>query len=220
MELKLVTNVLKANDALAEQNRHLLSQKGLLTINIMSSPGSGKTSLLERTIDALRDEVRIGVIEGDIATSKDALRIRAKEVPVIQINTSGGCHLDANMIQQALAEFPLDGLDLLVIENVGNLVCPAGFDLGEDFKVMLLSVTEGNDKPLKYPRMFLESRAVIINKIDLLPYTEFDMTLAERDIRSINPKAQLFALSARTGEGFEKWCAWLKARVADKKAVL
>ena len=175
LKVPVVRNILEANERLAEDNRRIFRQAGLLVINLMSGPGAGKTSLLERTIEALQDEIRIGVIEGDIQSSYDAERISQKGVQVVQLNTGGACHLDGNMIKSSLDALDLDTLDLLVVENVGNLVCPAEFNVGEDMKAMILSVPEGDDKPLKYPLMFQESRALLINKIDLLPYVNCDV---------------------------------------------
>ncbi|MEW6661761.1 MAG: hydrogenase nickel incorporation protein HypB [Bacillota bacterium] len=217
MQVKVVSNILEANEAHAGVNRQRFKNNRVFVLNLMSSPGSGKTSILERTIDHIKGLLRIGVIEGDIYTAKDAERIGEKGVPVVQINTKGACHLDANMIACALAELPLDQLDLLVIENIGNLVCPAEFDLGEDIKAMVLSVTEGNDKPLKYPLMFREAKALLVNKMDLISFTDFDLDLMEKDIRGINPDGKIFLMSAKTGEGFEAWCRWLYHQVQAKK---
>ncbi|MCL6639536.1 MAG: hydrogenase nickel incorporation protein HypB [Firmicutes bacterium] len=216
MKINLVTNILKANEVLARENREIFHQYGVLVINLMSSPGSGKTTILERTIDCLHDQIAIGVIEGDLYTARDAERIEKRGIPVVQINTTGGCHLDARMIAGALEKLPLKDLDLLIIENVGNLVCPAEYDLGEAMKVTVLSVTEGNDKPEKYPSMFRKSRAVIANKTDLLPYTDFDLPAFTRDVRAINPEATIFSMSAREGEGIKEWCDWLKQLAAEK----
>jgi hydrogenase nickel incorporation protein HypB len=215
MKVKVQADILGANDALADDNRKLFSEKGVFVINIMSSPGAGKTTLLEKTITAMKDEFRIGVIEGDVATTADAERIEALGVPVVQINTGSMCHLDGSMIRGALGEFDLDALDILIIENVGNLVCPAEFRLGEDHKVMLLSVTEGHDKPLKYPLMFRESSVLVLNKTDLLPYTDFDMDKAVGDSLSINPALKVFPLSCRTGEGLEGWVGWFRSGVKN-----
>jgi hydrogenase nickel incorporation protein HypB len=172
MKISVVKNILEANDRIAQENRAIFDESNLLVINLMSSPGAGKTSLLEKTIDALKNDFRMGVIEGDIQSSQDAERIARKEIPVVQINTGGACHLDGNMIRDTFKEFRFDDLDLLVVENVGNLVCPAEFKVGEDFKAMILSVPEGEDKPAKYPLMFRESKVLLINKIDLAPYLD------------------------------------------------
>ncbi|QGP91012.1 Hydrogenase maturation factor HypB [Neomoorella glycerini] len=217
LQIKLVSSILGVNDTLAAANRELFREKGVFVLNLMSSPGSGKTTILERTIEHLQHQLNIGVIEGDICTARDAERIAQKGVPVVQINTSGACHLDANMIASCLEDLNLDELDLLVVENVGNLVCPAEFDIGEDMKVMVLSVTEGNDKPCKYPLMFRESRALLVNKIDLLPYTNFDMDALEQDVRGINSAIQIFPVSALKDEGVEAWCQWLTQLVRRKR---
>jgi hydrogenase nickel incorporation protein HypB len=214
MEIKVLRNILDANDALAAENRRLFDQHHVTVLNLMSSPGAGKTALLECTLDALKGTLAMGVIEGDVATRYDADRIGRHDVPVLQINTGGDCHLDANMVHHALEQFPLQGLDLVFIENVGNLVCPAGFALGEDAKVTVLSVAEGDDKPEKYPAMFQESAAVVINKTDLLPYTDFDLTAAVRRAHEINPRLVTFPLSCKTKEGLEPWLKWVRSMVA------
>lgn len=218
MKISVVRNILEANERIARQNRALFDENRLLVINLMSSPGAGKTSLLEKTIDALKDEVRIGVIEGDIQSSRDAERIAARGIPAVQINTGGACHLDGNMIRETLGELDLRKLDLLVVENVGNLVCPAEFNVGEDHKVMILSVAEGDDKPSKYPLMFHESKVLLINKIDLLPHVDCRVEKIREDSLKINPHLTIFQVSCKTGQGLEGWVAWLKDRVKDKKA--
>jgi len=210
MKVSLVTNILKANDAIASQNRRLFSEKNILAINVISSPGAGKTTLIENTIKVLKDDLTIAVIEGDIQSTYDADRISKTGVQVIQINTGGGCHLDANMVSNALAQLDLDSVDMLIIENVGNLVCPAEFDLGENFKVMLLSVPEGDDKPLKYPLVFHESNALLINKIDLLPFVDCDVEKVKSESLRINPDLNIFEVSCKTGEGLQVWYGWLK----------
>lgn len=211
MKVKVVSRILEANDRIAEENRRVFKDNRLFVINLMSGPGAGKTSLIERTIERLNG-IRMGVIEGDITGTDDAERISRFNIPVVQINTGGACHLDANMINEVLSEMPLNELDILIIENVGNLVCPAEFKVGEDIKVMLLSITEGHDKPLKYPLMFKESSALIINKIDLLPYLEVDINKIKRDALSINPSLYIFEVSCKTGEGIEEWAQWLKGQ--------
>ncbi len=213
MKVKVVSKILEANDKLAEENRRLFRNAGVHVINLMSGPGAGKTSLLERTVHLLREEVNIGVIEGDITGSEDAERLNKLGVPVVQINTGGACHLDANMIHEVVKDLPLQSLDILFIENVGNLVCPAEFHTGEDEKVMILSVSEGHDKPLKYPLMFQESSTLIINKIDLLPYVDTDRDRIKRDALSLNPSIKIFELSCRSGEGVEGWTEHLKVKV-------
>ena len=218
IKVPVVRNNLEANERLAEDNRRIFRQAGLLVINLMSGPGAGKTSLLERTIDALQDEIRIGVIEGDIQSSYDAERISQKGVQVVQLNTGGACHLDGNMIKSSLDALDLDTLDLLVVENVGNLVCPAEFNVGEDMKVMILSVPEGDDKPLKYPLMFQESRALLINKIDLLPYVNCDVGKIRERALQLNANLEIFEISCRTGEGLDGWADWLRQQVSARKA--
>lgn len=217
MEIKVMTDILDANEQLAKAVNARLTAGGIFVLNLLGSPGCGKTTLLEKTIAALKDEFRMAVIEGDLFTSKDAERIEKYGVPVVQINTAGGCHLDAGMVNSALDSIRLDGLDLLIIENVGNLVCPAEFDIGEDAKAVVLSVAEGDDKPLKYPLIFRKSSAVILNKIDLLPFTSFDLDAAVSDITGINPAAALIKASCRTGEGLEEWYDWLKQAVRKKQ---
>jgi hydrogenase nickel incorporation protein HypB len=216
--LKIEADILGANKELAHRNRGRFSRHGLVCINIMSSPGSGKTSLILQTIQRLKGQVGLGVIEGDIASKVDADKIDQQGVPVIQINTGGGCHLDANMIDKALNDLPVDIIDLLFIENVGNLVCPAEFDLGEDRKVMLLSVPEGDDKPHKYPLMFSEVDVVLVNKIDVLPHFDFNMEAFDQTVSGLNPKVKIFPISCKTGEGLEAWTAWLSAQI-DLKAI-
>ena len=210
-------DILGQNDAIAAALREKLAEQRVFVLNLLGSPGSGKTTLLEKTIAALNKKLRLAVIEGDLFTSKDADRIARHDVPVIQINTSGGCHLDAPMIEKALKELNTDALDLLIIENVGNLVCPAEFALGEDMKAVVLSVTEGNDKPLKYPLVFKESALTLLNKIDLVPYTDFNVAAATEDITTIHPGAAVLPVSARTGEGLAAWIDWLLARVREKR---
>jgi len=213
VKVKLVTNILEANDRIAAGNKKIFDEAKVFVVNIMSGPGAGKTSLIERTIMELNGKIKIGVIEGDIAGTDDAERIDKLGIPVVQINTGGGCHLDANMIREVLEDFSLKDLDLLIIENVGNLVCPAEFNLGEDMKIMLLSLAEGHDKPLKYPLMFQESSALVLNKIDLLPYTNADIGKMKKDSLSLNPKLKVFEVSCKTGEGISEWTDWLKSLV-------
>jgi hydrogenase nickel incorporation protein HypB len=213
VKVKVLTNILEANDRIAADNRKVFDDAGVYVINLMSGPGAGKTSLLERTIKELGGKLKIGVIEGDIAGTDDAQRIESLGAPVVQINTGGACHLDANMITEVMYELPLKDLDLLIIENVGNLVCPAEFKVGEDMKVMLLSIAEGHDKPLKYPLMFQESSALVLNKIDLLPYTNADLSKIKKDSLSLNPKLKIFEVSCKTGEGIRGWTEWLQSLV-------
>jgi hydrogenase nickel incorporation protein HypB len=207
--VKVVQNVLKANDQIAAQNQRLLDERGTVAVNLMASPGAGKTSLVMRTIEALRGRVRVGAIEGDTASQVDADRVATTGVPVIQINTGGGCRLDANMVRPALEQLPLDEIDLLLIENVGNLVCPAGLALGQHADVVIASVPEGDDKPYKYPGIFIAVDVVVINKIDLLPYLEFDVPAFRQLIAGLNPKARVFEVSCKTGEGIQAWAEWL-----------
>jgi hydrogenase nickel incorporation protein HypB len=201
--------ILEKNDEIAQNNRELFKKNKIFTINIVSSPGSGKTSLLERTIEALKNKIKIAVIEGDVQTDFDAKRVEKYDVPVVQIVTNGGCHLDAKLVSDALANMDLNGIHLFVIENVGNLVCPAGYDLGEDLKVVLLSTTEGDDKPLKYPKMFRNASILIINKIDLLPYVNCNIELLKKNALQINPSLEIFETSCTTGEGIDDWCKWI-----------
>lgn len=213
MKVPVVRNILEANDRIAQENRDIFKENSIFVFNLMSSPGAGKTSLLERTVDALKEDISMGIIEGDIQSSQDAERIAAKGVPAVQINTGGACHLDGNMIRNTFGEFDFENLDLLVVENVGNLVCPAEFQLGEDLKVMILSVTEGDDKPAKYPVMFRESKVLLINKIDLLPYVDCSVENIREESLKINPDLIIFEVSCKTGEGMEEWYNWLKNQV-------
>ncbi|MCP8970363.1 hydrogenase nickel incorporation protein HypB [Ectobacillus ponti] len=210
MKIELKTAVLVDNNHAAAFNRELFQKTNTLVVNLMSSPGAGKTTLLETTVQALSGQYRIGVIEGDLATERDADRIRALGAVAHQINTHGGCHLDARMIAKALPHFSLEEIDILFIENVGNLVCPSGYDLGQHHKVAVLSVPEGNDKIAKYPTMFLRTELVLLNKMDLLPYLDFSVGEARQDLQAINPQSELYALSARTNEGMELWYRWIE----------
>ncbi len=219
MKITVVRAILEANERIADLNRQLFDQSKLYVINLMSSPGAGKTTLLEKTIDGVKNDLRVGVIEGDIQSSQDAERIAKKGVPVVQINTGGACHLDGNMIRETFHEFNFNELDLLVVENVGNLVCPAEFRVGEDMKAMILSVAEGDDKPQKYPLMFRESKVLLINKIDLLPYVDCSLEKIREDSLRINPDLTIFEVSCKTGEGLEEWFGWLKERVKAGRMV-
>jgi hydrogenase nickel incorporation protein HypB len=210
VKINIREDVLKDHNLVAELNRETFTKSKTLVINLMSSPGSGKTTLLEETVKSLINEYTIAVIEGDLATDLDAQRLSLLGINTVQINTVGGCHLDARMIAKILPEFELNQIDILFIENIGNLVCPSGYDLGQDYKVVVLSVPEGNDKIPKYPVMFRRTDLTIINKIDLLPYVTFSLEQAKKDLAAINPEAQLMGLSARTGESFEDWINWLK----------
>lgn len=216
LEIKVNTGILSQNERKALGNQKVFEQSKLLAINVMGSPGAGKTTVLEKTIDILVKSAGLAVIEGDIYTSKDAERIERHNVPVKQINTGGACHLDAAMVAKVLEDFRLDDIDLLIIENVGNLVCPVEFDLGEDFKIAVLSITEGDDKPMKYPLLFRKSTAVILNKMDLLEFTDVDIEALRVDIKKINPQIEIFEVSARTGAGIDEWANWLLARLKEK----
>ena len=214
-EIQVMKNILGENDRVAAENQALFAEKNVYVINLMGSPGAGKTSVLEKTMEKLKDKLKMAVIEGDLFTSKDADRIEKHGVPVIQINTAGGCHLDAPMVQKVAQKLDLDDLDLLVVENVGNLVCPAEFDTGAVKNAMILSVPEGHDKPLKYPLIFTVCDALIINKIDVLPYFDFDMDKVREYALRRNPRLEIFPISAKTGEGVEAWTNWLKKQVRD-----
>jgi hydrogenase nickel incorporation protein HypB len=213
MEIKVLQDILSANDRIAERNRHLLDEKGVFALNLMASPGAGKTSLLLETIKRLKNRVSIAVIEADIASSLDADKISKEGVTTLQINTGGACHVDANMLNNALESISLEGTDLLILENVGNLVCPAEFTLGVDRNVMISSIPEGDDKPYKYPLMFSLANAVLVNKIDLLPYVEFDFRNFSRGVGVVNPKAALMQISCKTGDGIDEWISWLLAEM-------
>jgi hydrogenase nickel incorporation protein HypB len=212
--IPVVEKILSANDRLAEENRRLLDDSGVFAINLMASPGAGKTSLIERTVLALREKVRMAVIDGDIATSLDADRAAAAGAQAVQINTGGDCHLDAVMLHAALPQSELSETDLLIVENVGNLVCPASFQLGTHKSVLIASVPEGDDKPYKYPGMYRGVDALVLNKIDLLPYVPFDMDYFLRGVEVLNPGIATFNLSCRTGEGLEAWLDWLLGQAA------
>lgn len=214
-QVMLEKKVLSENDRLAADIRRTLKEHGIFTLNLVSSPGSGKTSLLEKTIAALSRELSIGLIAGDVQTENDAHRLIAAGGKMVRpIVTGGACHLDAKMVTRVLPEFNLDGLDILFIENVGNLVCPSSFDLGEDMKVVLLSTTEGDDKPLKYPGMFRRASVMVINKTDLLGTSDFSLQRVQDNALSVNSNLKIFKVSCRTGEGLESWYAWLRSNVA------
>jgi hydrogenase nickel incorporation protein HypB len=204
--------VLNENQIVAEQLRERYRQNDVFCLNFISSPGSGKTSLLERTLDRLPKEARVAVLTGDIQTENDAIRLARAGFPVKQITTGGTCHLDARMIEKHLADWSLEALDILLVENVGNLVCPSSYDLGEHAKVVVLSVTEGEDKPLKYPSIFFKAELAIINKIDLLPYVPFDLEKARENIQNVHPGCEMIEVSCTTGAGLERWIQWLEAR--------
>jgi hydrogenase nickel incorporation protein HypB len=216
--IELESQVLAKNQLLAERNRGWLSGRRILALNLLSSPGAGKTTLLERTLVDLRDELKMAVIEGDQATSNDAQRILATGTRAVQINTGTGCHLEADMLERALKLLPVEPDSLLFIENVGNLVCPALFDLGEHSKVVIFSVTEGEDKPLKYPHMFAAASLVLLSKTDLLPHVRFDARRAVENALSVNPDLELLRVSAYSGEGLDAWYRWLRRELAEKVA--
>jgi len=211
-ELPVLEQILSANDRVALENRQVLDRHGVLAVNVMAAPGAGKTSLILATIEALRGHLRVGVVEGDVAGRVDADKIAATGTPAVQINTGGGCHLDAPQVQSALERLPLDQIDLLFIENVGNLICPTGFDLGEHRKVLIAHLPEGDDKPIKYPGMFTAVDALVLNKTDLAPYVDFDLGAFQTAFRALNLGAPLFQVSCKTGEGIGAWVAWLQAR--------
>ncbi|NMM63835.1 hydrogenase nickel incorporation protein HypB [Clostridium sp. P21] len=218
-EIKVIVNMLHTNEEMALENKKLFDDEGIFVINLMSAPGSGKTSILEKLIFTIKQNLNMAVIEGDIYTTKDADRIEAEGIPVIQINTSGACHLDGDMIRKAALNFDLRKLDVIIIENVGNLVCPAEFEVGEDMKICVLSVTEGNDKPLKYPLMFEKSEALILNKTDLIPFTNFNKEEFYEDIRSVNPKIKVFETSCTKNKGIEDLSQWILKKVNEKNIV-
>jgi len=208
------------NDRLAEENRKVFTEAGVFVMNIISSPGSGKTTLLEATLDRLAERVNIVVIEGDISTERDMDRVRARGASGVQINTGGGCHLSSRMVADVLEDLDLSDAELVFIENVGNLVCPSTYDLGEDVRMVLLSTTEGDDKPMKYPAIFHEASLAVLNKIDLLPHLTYDMEKVEKEIRVLNPEGEIMRLSALTGDGMDAWVDWIMERARAKKASL
>lgn len=221
-EIKVVRRVLDVNEKMAEQNRKMFTEKGIFVLNLMSSPGSGKTTTLEKTLAKIIPQIKSAVIVGDICTTNDADRLSVTGVPVVQINTDefgGDCHLAAHVIEKAAGGLELDDIDLLIVENVGNLVCPAEFDIGEDTRAVILSVTEGEDKPAKYPLMFRECEVALLNKIDLLPYLDYDKNKAVGFIHQVHPGMPVFEISAKTEEGFDPWIEWLKAKVRQKSEI-
>lgn len=215
-KVPVIERIMGANDTQAADNRRAFDGHGIHVINIMASPGAGKTSLILETVKRLKDEIRIAAIEGDLASTVDTDKVMASGVPAVQINTGGGCHLDANQVAASLSELPMDDLDLVFIENVGNLVCPAGFALGEHTRLVISSVPEGDDKPYKYPKMFANVDALVINKIDLIPYLPFDIEAYTALVRGINPEIEVFAVSCVSGEGMEAWTGWLRSLVRAK----
>ena len=207
--ISIIENIMSANERLAKENRTVLDQAGVFSINVMASPGAGKTTFILKTLEMLRSHIRIGVIEGDIATSIDSEKVAAAGIPTVQINTGGDCHLDAVMLSNALSALPLDELDFIVVENVGNLVCPISFSLGTHINVLIASIPEGDDKPYKYPGMYHGVQALVINKIDLLPYVPFRMDYFLDGVNILNPGLVTFTVSALTGEGMGEWVRWL-----------
>ncbi len=215
MEIKVMKNILGENDRIAAENRKFFGEKKIFVLNLMGSPGSGKTSLLEKTLEKLSGKIKIAVIEGDLFTAKDAQRIENIGVQVVQINTSGGCHLDAQMVKRAAESLNLDEINLLIVENVGNLVCPAEFDVGENLKAVVLSITEGDDKPLKYPLIFKESAITLLNKIDLIPFTNFNLESAREDLMTLHPNLKIIETSCTKNIGVDEFCAWLLEKVGE-----
>jgi len=216
--IPIVKKIMSANNQIAEENQQFLSSKNILTINVMASPGSGKTSLILRTIENLSNQYKIAVIEGDTApVTIDSDKISNLNIPVVQINTGGECHLDALMVRNGLEQLDLSNIDLLIIENVGNLVCPAAFRLGEHFSIVIASIPEGDDKPYKYPNIYRGIQSLILNKTDLLPYVDFNIDYFKQGIEVLNPGAAFFLLSSKTGDGFDKWTDWLKTRIQEMK---
>jgi len=218
MEIKVLKDILSANEQIAASNHQKLEEHGVFSVNLMASPGAGKTSLVLQTIRAVAGKTRVGVIEGDVSSSLDSELIAREDVPVIQINTGGECHLDASMVRNALENLPLADIDLLLVENVGNLICPAEFNIGEHLKVVISSVPEGDDKPFKYPTMFIIADAVVINKTDLLPHLQFDTARFTGAVQGINQKAPVFTLSCTTGDGLDSWTSWLLGRMETERA--
>lgn len=218
MEVKVLKDILNANNRIAEQNRQLLAEKRVMAVNVMSSPGAGKTTLILRTVEELGKRARVGVIEGDVSSSIDADKLSGAGITSVQINTGGGCHLDASMVNPALASLPLNDIDILFIENVGNLICPGGFDLGERLRVVVLSTPEGDDKPHKYPALFAATEALVVSKTDLLPHVSFDLEGFRQTFHGINQKADLFAVSGVSGEGIKEWGTWLLERLAEVRS--
>jgi len=213
MEIKIMKNILDRNQDKANEVRSLLKEKNVLMVNIISSPGAGKTTLLERTCEKLGSQLKMGVIEGDIATDRDAQRLKKYNIPIVVINTEGGCHLDSHSISKVLGEFDLNSLDVIFVENVGNLVCPSHFDLGENFKIAVVSTAEGDDKPVKYPMLFSEAKVTILNKTDLIPYTNFNKKEFTSDLMKINPGVLLIEASCTNNQGLEEWYNWLKKQL-------
>jgi len=213
MRIKVLKDILSANDRIALENRELLDKKGVLAINVMASPGAGKTSVILQTISGLKNKIRIGVIEGDVQSRIDADRIAQENVPVFQINTCGECHLDANMVKRALKEMPLDDIDILFIENIGNLICTAEFKIGTHKNLVIASIPEGDDKPFKYPLMFTVADVILVNKIDLLPYSKFDTIAYRKSVKGLNDKVEVIEISCATGQGIDEWLGWVQGQI-------
>lgn len=218
MKIPVIRKILESNEEKSKELKEIFNRNKTLVLNLISSPGAGKTTLLERTLSQLKDEFKMAVIEGDIQTTADAERIAKTGVETVQINTEGACHLDSQMIFAATEKMKLEGLDILFVENVGNLVCPAEFEVGEDYKIALLSIPEGDDKPEKYPLLFSESKVLLLNKVDLLPYLDFDVEKVRKVVKALNKNIEIFMVSAKTGEGFDQWLNWLREEVKKKKA--
>jgi hydrogenase nickel incorporation protein HypB len=216
MEIKIMKNILDRNQNKANEVRGMLKEKKVVMINMISSPGAGKTTLLERTCGELTGKFRIGVIEGDITTDRDAQRLKRFNIPIVVINTEGGCHLDSHSISKVIGSFDLESLDILFVENVGNLVCPSQFDLGETFKLAIVSTAEGDDKPAKYPMLFREAEAVILNKIDLIPYTNFNFSSFRSDLENVHAGVTLLKISCTRGDGLDNWYRWVSERVTKE----
>ncbi len=213
MEIKIMKNILDRNQDKADEVRKLLREKNVVMVNLISSPGAGKTTLLERICENLGNKMKIGIIEGDITTDRDGQRLKKYNIPIVVINTEGGCHLDSHSISKVLDLFDLNALDVLFVENVGNLICPAHFDLGESFKVAMVSTAEGDDKPEKYPMLFREAKAVLLNKTDLIPYTNFNLSNFKKDLIKINAQIPLFEISCTSGDGLREWFEWLSEQL-------
>lgn len=216
MEIKIMKNILDRNQNKANEVRELVRSKNIMMVNIISSPGAGKTTFLERTCEALTSRFKIGVIEGDVTTDRDARRLQKYDIPIVVINTEGGCHLDSHSISKVIDSFDLDNLDILFIENVGNLICPSGFDLGEDFKLAFVSTAEGDDKVAKYPLIFREAKAVVLNKIDLIPYTNFNYNSFMYDLNRLKPGVPFFKVSCTKNSGLDEWYKW----ISDQRLLL
>lgn len=216
MEIEVIENIMQYNKDEAEVNRVFFHKNKTLVINLLSAPGAGKTSLIIETIKRLEPEIKIGVIEGDISSTHDAQKIKKLISPVVQINTGGTCHLNASMVSHAIKKLDMSKINILFIENVGNLICPVGFDLGEDFKIVLSSISEGDDKPVKYPKIFIKANLVLLNKMDMITYSDFNMLFFKKKVKELNNSINILEVSCKTGEGFEKWIDWIKKHFKEK----